>query len=90
MAKLEDRSYLSLHLSPHTSCSLDKIPEASFGLRVLLLPASVCLCVRVSVCVCQSWACPHDNSPLVQAIITKFGAQVQKTLVRTPIVFGGD
>ena len=28
------------------------LPEASFGLRVLSLPASVCLCVRVSVCVC--------------------------------------
>ena len=26
--------------------------EASFGLRVLSLPASVCLCVRPSVCVC--------------------------------------
>ena len=28
------------------------LPEASFGLRVLSLPASVCLCVRPSVCVC--------------------------------------
>ena len=27
------------------------LPEASFGLRVLSSPASVCLCVRVSVCV---------------------------------------
>ena len=28
-------------------------PEASFGLRVLSLPASVCLCVRPSVYVCR-------------------------------------
>ena len=32
--------------------SFDFLPEASFGLRVLSLPASVCLCVRPSVCVC--------------------------------------
>ena len=64
------------------------LPEASFGLRVLSLPASVCLCIRV--CVCQSRACPHDNSPLVQARITKFGTKVQNTLVKVPIVFGDD
>ena len=62
------------------------LPEASFGLRVLSLPASVCPCVRV----CQSRACPHDNSPLVQARITKFGTKVQKNLVKVPIVFGDD
>ena len=40
------------------------LPEASFGLRILSLPASVCVCVCVSVClsVCQSLACPRDNS----------------------------
>ena len=64
------------------------LPEASFGLRVLSLPASVCSCVRV--CVCQSRACPHDNSPLVQARITKFGTKVKKTLVKVPIVFWDD
>ena len=47
-----------------------------------------CVCVRV--CVCQSWACPHDNSQRVQARITKFGTKVQKTLVRVPIVLGVD
>ena len=51
---------------------------------ILSLPASVCLCVY------QSRACPHDNSPLVQARITKFGTKVQKTLVKVPIVFGHD
>ena len=30
------------------------LPEASFGLRVLSLPASFCLCVCLSVCVCPS------------------------------------
>ena len=60
------------------------LPEASFGLRVLSLPASVCPCV------CQSRACPHNNSPLIQARITKFGTKVHKTLVKVPIVFGDD
>ena len=36
------------------------LPEASFGLRVLSLPASVCVCVCLSVC--QSRVCPRDNS----------------------------
>ena len=31
------------------------LPEASFGLRVLSLPASVCLCVCPSVCVCGKY-----------------------------------
>ena len=38
------------------------LPEASLGLLVLLLPASVCVCVSVCVSmyryVCQPWACP--------------------------------
>ena len=39
------------------------------------------LWVCVSVCVCQSRACPHDNSSLVQARFTKFGPEMQNTLV---------
>ena len=39
------------------------LPEASSGLRVLSSAASVCQCVYV----CQSRACPHDNSSLIQA-----------------------
>ena len=58
------------------------LPEASFGLRVLSLPESVC--------VYQSLACPHDNSSPVQARITKFGPEKQNTLVKIPIVFGGN
>ena len=58
------------------------------GIVVACVCVSVCSCVRV--CVCQSRACPHDNSPLVQARITKFVTKVQKTLVKVPIVFGDD
>ena len=59
------------------------LPEASFGLRVLSLPACVCVCVCVCVCLCvrQSWACPSDNLSTVQARITKFGPEMQNTLV---------
>ena len=41
-------------------------PMASFGLRVLSLPASVSQSVRHQVC-------PYDNSSPIQARITKFG-----------------
>ena len=62
------------------------LPEASFGLRVLSLPASVCVCLSV----CQSLACPRDNSGPVQARIAKFGPKMQKTLVKVPIVLWTD
>ena len=65
------------------------LPEASFHLLVLLVPASVCLSVHVSVCVYQSQACPHDNSPLLQARITKFRVKMQKTLVLRSLLFWG-
>ena len=66
------------------------LPEASYGLRVLSLPASVCVCVCVYVCVCvrQSSVCPDDNLSPAQATITKFGPEVQNTLIKIPIVFG--
>ena len=53
-----------------------------FGLRVLSLPAPV----RVCLSVCQSLACPHDNSGPVQARITKFEPKMQNTLVKVPFV----
>ena len=54
--------------------------------------ACVCVCVRVCVCqsVCQSLACPRDNLGPVQARIAKFGPKMQKTLVKVPIVLGGN
>ena len=36
------------------------------------------------------WACPHHNSPLFHARITKFAPDVQNTLVKIPIVLGGN
>ena len=65
-------------------CFIVFLPEASFGFRVLSSPASVCPCVY------QSRACPHDNSSPIQARITKFGPEMQNTLVWVPIVFGDD
>ena len=49
-----------------------------------------CVCVCVCVCVYQSLACPDDNSSPVQARITKFGPEKQNTLVKFPIVLGGN
>ena len=49
-----------------------------------------CLCLCVTVCVYQSPACPHDNSSPAQARITKFGPEKQNTLVKIPIVLGGN
>ena len=34
----------------------------------------------------QFWACPHHNSPPIQARITKFWPEVQNTLVKIAIV----
>ena len=64
------------------------IPEAGFGLQVLSLPASVCVCVRLSVC--KPFACPHDNLWPIQTRITKLGQEAQNTLVKICIVFGDD
>ena len=50
----------------------------------------VCVCLSVCLCVCQSRVCPRDNSSPVQARITKFGAQMQNTLVKVLIVLWGD
>ena len=62
-------------------------PVLAFGYcRCLCL----CVCVSVCLCVCQSLACPRDNSGPVQARIAKFGPKMQKTLVKVPIVLGGN
>ena len=73
-----------LALPCHALSCLVFLPEASFGLRVLSLPAYVCLCVR------QSWASPSNNSSTIQARITKFGPEKQNTLVKIHIVFGSN
>ena len=117
------------------------LPQASFGLRVLSSPASVSVCVCVSLCVnhllvrtitwdpfklgslnldqrCKRpwlrslwfwgnwpwtsrsnvtskseftpfWACPDHNSSPIQVRITKFGPEVENSLLKVPIIFGG-
>ena len=65
----------------------------SFIIRGQFWPSGIviaCVCVSVCVCVYQSLACPHDNSSAVYARITKFGWEMQNTLVKMPIIFGGD
>ena len=57
-----------------------------------------CCCLRLSVCVsvCQCLSvrrllsCPCHNLRPIQARITKSVAEVQSTLVKIPIVLGGD
>ena len=49
-----------------------------------------CVCVSVRVCAYQSLACPHDNSSAVQARVTKFGTEVQNTLVIISMTLGDD
>ena len=59
---------------------------ASFGLQVLLLPASVLVCV--CVCPCLSQVCPCDTLSRIHARITEFGPEVQNTLVKICIALG--
>ena len=67
-----------------------KIILVSFFYPRPVLAFRYCCCLRVYVCVfvcvCQSLACPHDNSWPVQARITKFGSDMWKTLVKISIV----
>ena len=65
------------------------LPEASFWPSGIVV-ACVCVCVCVCLSVCQSLACPRDNSAPVQARIAKCGPKMQKTLVKVPIVFEGN
>ena len=68
------------------------LPEASFGLQILSFPASVpvCVCLSVSVYVCQPRACLHHNPLCIQAWTTKFGQNMENNLVKVPIVLEGD
>ena len=82
----------------HVSCRLTSgdtgfITQGHFWPSGIVI-ACICVCVHVCMCVCQSvcqsLACPRDNSGPVQARITKFGPKMQKTLVKVPIVLGGN
>ena len=63
------------------------LPEATFGLGVLSLPAFVCVCVRV-LSVCQPRGCQRDNFWPIHPRITKFTPAVKNTLLKIPIVSG--
>ena len=67
------------------------LPEASFGLRLLSLPACVWLSVCVSVCVCfrQPRTFPRHNSSPVQARNTKNWTKDVKQLGWGPYCFVG-
>ena len=56
------------------------LAEANFGLRVLSSPASVS--VRVSVCVCINHLFVRNDQ------MTKFGSEMQNTLIKMPIILG--
>ena len=62
------------------------LPEASYGLRVMSSPASVCVCVCVCVFVCVRPSSVYwdDNLSPAQATIAKIGPEVQNTLVKNP------
>ena len=63
-------------------------PRPVLSLGYCFSPPSVCVCVYVWVCIHQSWVCPCDHLSRVQNRITKFGPEVQNTLVKIPFVFG--
>ena len=83
--------FFNKHLSNEkhfvTYCHFYPRPVLAFGYCHRL---RLWVCVSVCVYVYQSRACPHDNSSPIQARITKFGPQMQNTLVWVPIVFGDD
>ena len=68
-----------------SSCDFYPRPVLAFGYCRCL---HLCVCVCLSVC--QSLACPRNNSGPVQARISKFGPKMQKTLVKVPIVLWTD
>ena len=79
-------SYLVLYTRLFVKFSFYPRPVLAFGYcRCLRL----CVCVSVCLSVCQSLVCPCNNLGPVQARIAKFGPKMQKTLVKVPIVFGG-
>ena len=59
------------------------LSKASFGLWVLSLPLSVHPSIRHQVC-------PRKNPSPVQARTITFGPKMQNTLVKVPIVLGGN
>ena len=73
-----------------TMCNISILTKDMKGMVVLAI--GYCHCLRLCVChsVCQSLACPRNNSGPIQSRITKFGPEVQNTLVKIPNILGGD
>ena len=87
--------FLELTVTNHNFIA--ELQKALFSDKLHFYPRPVlafgyCHRLRLCVCpcVCQSLACPRDNSGPVQARIAKFGPKMQKTLVKVPIVLGGN
>ena len=59
--------------------------RAQFGPSGIVI---ACDCVCLCVCVSMTWPC--ENSGPVQARVVKFGPKRQKTLVKIPVVLGGN
>ena len=78
--------YCTIHALLNAAGRLDRVYVVFYPRPVLAFG----YCHRLRPCVCQSLACPRDNSEPVQARIAKFGPKMQKTLVTVPIVLGGN
>ena len=86
------KNFLAITVSADGSCFLFYIDVFCIFYPRPVLAIGYCHRLRLWVCVCvyQSRACPLDNSSPSQARITKFGPEMQNTLVWVPIVFGDD
>ena len=83
---------MSVKVAPGSPAGLGHAADSMAFYPRPVLAFGYCHRLRLWVCVCvyQSRACPHDNSSPIQARITKFGPEMQNTLVWVPIVFGDD
>ena len=94
--------YYHVWMQPCQAASVVLITQNHFSITrgqfwpsgIVVACVCVCVCVCLSVCLsvrmCQSLACPRDNSGPVQAMIAKFGPKMQKTLIKVSIVLGGN
>ena len=71
------------------------LPESSFGLQVLSLPACVCMYVCVCVYVCVRVSINHELVRVITYQLFKLeppnlNKKMQNNLVKVPIVLGGN
>ena len=81
------------HRCRHFCCGILVFTHGQFWPLGIAI-ACICLCVSLCVCLCvyagQPWTCPRHNPSPLQAMTTKFGSVVKNTLVKIPIVLGGN